>query len=139
MKLSKHFDSTEFDCHGHECHCGGQGHLMNPILIKLCEQLREDCGGYPLWITSGYRCPIHNANIGGATRSQHKMHNACDIACPFELSYDEFLWHCQNVEVEDDDGSILHFDAIGNYPTGMFVHCDVRENGKGIQFTFEGA
>ena len=141
MKLSEHFDSSEFDCHGNgiDCHCGGQGHNMNPILIKLLEQLKKNCGGYPLYITSGYRCPTHNANVGGASQSQHKLWNACDIACPYELDYGEFRWYCENVSISDDDGTRLHFDAIGNYPKGMFVHVDVRDNGRGQQFTFQGA
>ena len=31
-------------------------------------------------VTSGYRCPIHNAAIGGAAESQHIYGTAADIA-----------------------------------------------------------
>ena len=38
MKLSEHFDSNEFDCHGDSyCNCGGQGYKMNKKFIQMLE------------------------------------------------------------------------------------------------------
>jgi len=34
----------------------------------------------PVRITSGYRCPEHNASVGGAGKSQHTIGTAVDIA-----------------------------------------------------------
>lgn len=57
MRLSEHFDSSEFDCHGGSyCNCGGQGEKMNSEFIKRLEQLRYNIGGLSLSINSGYRC-----------------------------------------------------------------------------------
>lgn len=128
MKLSEHFDSREFDCKGDgiDCHCGGRGKHMNPLLIILLEQLRENIGGYPLIITSGYRCSRHNRNVGGAEHSQHLLWNAADVMCPFELSYSEF-YH----EVCCCRLGTLGFDGVGYYPSSNFVHVDVRYNGYG--------
>lgn len=129
MKLSKHFDSREFDC---KCgNCGGLGEYMNPTLINLLEKLRDDCGGYPLKVNSAYRCYEHNLAVGGASQSQHMYHTAADIACPWELSYDEFYHACLECELNGK-----HFDGVGYYPDSNFVHVDVRYNGYGPRVTW---
>lgn len=69
---SEHFQSKEFECRC--CH-----HTkMNQRLINKLEQLRSALGK-PIIITSGYRCPKHNKNVGGAKHSQHMNGNAADI------------------------------------------------------------
>lgn len=132
MKLSKHFDSREFDCRGNgdDCNCGGRGDLMNSVLIYLLEELRKNVGGYPLIITSGYRCMTHNLNVGGAQNSQHTLWNAADVACPMELSFDEFVDAVYNTSWFDGAG-YLHFDGVGIYRYQNFIHVDVRYGGKG--------
>lgn len=117
--LSEHFAANEFACH---C-CGQGGGDMHPRLIELLEQLRANIGGYPLHINSAYRCPSHNAEVGGVPNSQHVLHTAADVARPDELSFDEFAWYVGQ----------LPFDGIGLYPGDMgdFVHTDVRHGGVG--------
>ena len=126
VQLSEHFHSSEFDCHGEYCNCGGRGDLMNPLLIRLLEKLRYNCGGYPLYINCGYRCAMHNAEINGAYNSQHLYFNAADVACPEQMSIEEFKWYVDTTRV---DG--LGFDGIGVYypEEGDFIHVDVRDNG----------
>ena len=114
--LSEHFDESEFTCH----HCGSIGNGMNPALIRELEKLRKIVGK-PLHVNSGYRCPIHNANVGGATRSQHKLNNAADIAVPDGMTFEEFRRACNQCD----------FDAIGLYPDQWFIHLDVRDGGIG--------
>lgn len=128
VQLSEHFHSSEFDCKGGwTCNCSGRGDRMNPILIKLLEKWRADCGGYPFIINSGYRCPIRNANVfGSSSVSQHMEWNAVDVACPPELSIDEFAWYAEHTRVNGRG-----FDGIGVYPPheGNFIHVDVRADG----------
>jgi zinc D-Ala-D-Ala carboxypeptidase len=38
--------------------------------------------GYPLEISSGYRCPALNTAVGGSATSQHVQGLAADFACP---------------------------------------------------------
>lgn len=45
-------------------------------LLKACEKVRSRAGAFS--ILSGYRDPLHNARIGGATQSQHLYGTACD-------------------------------------------------------------
>ncbi len=117
--LSEHFAQNEFACH---C-CGQGGGDMDPRLIVLLEQLRYNIGGYPLHINSAYRCPSHNAEVGGVPNSQHVLHTAADVARPDELSFDEFAWYVGQ----------LPFDGIGLYPGAMgdFIHVDTRHGGIG--------
>ena len=48
------------------------------MAINKLEQMRE-LVGKPLIITSAYRSPFHNARVGGAPRSFHKLGRAFDI------------------------------------------------------------
>lgn len=129
--ISEHFSKSEFWCHGQEqgtCNCDHSLEI-NPRLLALLEQLRSNIGGLPLYINSGYRCPVHNAAVGGATYSQHKLGNAADVARPSHLSFEEFKWYVEQVP----------FDAMGLYYAGDFIHCDVRYNGIGAHEVFYGA
>jgi Peptidase M15./Putative peptidoglycan binding domain. len=69
----KHFKLKEFACK----HCGEIKVDIN-LLLKL-EELRTAIGNRPIIINSGYRCPTHNKNVGGATKSQHMYGKAADI------------------------------------------------------------
>lgn len=51
---------------------------MRPLLIRRLELLRAALGR-PIPIVSGYRCPVHNARVGGAKDSQHVYAAAADI------------------------------------------------------------
>lgn len=132
IQLSPHFHSSEFDCHGGSyCGCGGCGDRISPLLVKLLEQLRYNCGGYVLMVNSGYRCPTYNAVVdGSATNSQHTQWTAADISIPSGLSAEEFLWYVETTSIVEN-GTEYKFDGIGFYPAwkGNFIHVDVRDGG----------
>jgi len=71
--LSAHFSRAEFRCK----HCG---HLHGPAaaLVEVLERIRA-ITGTPLAVVSGYRCSVHNRNVGGAARSRHLVGDAADI------------------------------------------------------------
>jgi len=60
------------------CRCCGRVKVNTDALIRL--QLMRESMNRPLRINSAYRCPIHNANVGGAPLSQHKEGKAFDIS-----------------------------------------------------------
>lgn len=70
--MTAHFKNEEFKCP----HCGKA--RVNPNLPAALERLRSRIGK-PIPILSGYRCPEHNAEVGGAPRSQHLYGRAADI------------------------------------------------------------
>ena len=122
-KLSAHFDSSEFTCH----HCGAGANKISHRLIELLEQLRQACDNRPLHINSGYRCEVHNRNVGGVPDSQHVKGTAADVAVPAGMSFDAFARAVES----------LPFDGVGCYEPD-FIHVDVRNGGVGAHITWEG-
>ena len=127
---SNYFSDEELMCHGAEqgdCDCGIESaQNVNPRLLELLDQLRENVGG-PLSLSCAYRCEAHNSRVGGAAYSQHVQGNAADVLCPDWLTMGEFKWYVEQ----------LPFDGIGVYEAG-FIRCDVREGGVGAGYYWEG-
>ena len=73
MKDYKYFTATELECHCRQCN--GE---MNDIFMSKLIALRKDCA-FPFHIGSAYRCPEHNADVGGGEQSGHLYGRAVDI------------------------------------------------------------
>lgn len=79
-QVSKDFQAREFDCPCHEC-------LETPVEMKLIDMLQSlrDEIGFPVKITSGYRCAAYQEDLkrrGYETAkgiSQHQLGAAVDI------------------------------------------------------------
>lgn len=112
MKLSQHFDSTEFAC---KCGCGGMngGADVDPRLVEVLERMRQALE-VPLILSCGYRCPAHNYEVGGVSNSQHIYGKAADVQKPDGVSLARLA---RAAELAGADG-------IGVYDWG--VHVDVR-------------
>ena len=78
-QVTEHFNMQEFKCECGGKYCDGFPVLMNRTLIEKLEQVRKDLG-IPLVVTSGVRCEILNAEVGGVPDSYHKLGRAADIA-----------------------------------------------------------
>lgn len=114
VKVSAHFYSTEFDCHGSGC-CTQT--IINEDLFDILERIRSHFNA-PITITSPYRCQIHNSRIGGAPGSRHSRGDACDIVVK-GVSPRKVAQYAESI-------GIL---GIGLYETaadGYFVHIDTR-------------
>lgn len=81
--LSEHFSSFEFVCSCPRCLGRERGRPTTRLLATL-EAIRG-LFGQPISITSGYRCPPHNAEVGGVFPSEHTLEDeltdAADIVC----------------------------------------------------------
>ena len=113
-KLSDNFNSTEFDCHGSGC-CNQTE--IDPKLVEYLQKIRDHFKK-PITITSGYRCPVHNKNIGSGTGSRHVKGQAADISVK-DVKPAEVAKYAESI-------GIL---GIGLYETsvdGHFVHIDTR-------------
>lgn len=79
-RITPHFTLEEF-----ACRCGCQGHLKPEIrasierTAQMLEAVRSDAGGHAVHLNCGYRCPKHNAEVGGEPHSQHLVGKAADI------------------------------------------------------------
>lgn len=76
VKIAKNFKSTEFDCKGKNC-C-----TETPIdeeLVEILQKVREHFG-VAVTVNSGYRCPVHNSRVSGASKTSNHMKGlAADI------------------------------------------------------------
>lgn len=126
-KLSGHFNIEEFTCH---C-CGRGAERISRRLIELLEELRKQANA-PVHVNCGYRCPSHNAEVGGVPDSQHVKGTAADIYIPkigFERAKELVMQ--------------LPFDGVGLYPPlepgGLwFIHVDTRSGGVDDRCFWEG-
>lgn len=78
MPTSPHFGDSELACR----HCGING--ARPSLVMALEELRRRvstvrCRDTPVLVNDAYRCPVHNAAVGGAKNSQHVEGIAADV------------------------------------------------------------
>ena len=113
-KLSKNFNSKEFDCHGKGCCSETQ---VDEQLVEYVQKIRDHFGK-PVNISSGYRCAKHNKNVGGATGSRHAKGQAADIYID-GIAPAEIAKYAESIGIK----------GIGLYETkadGFFVHVDTR-------------
>ena len=103
-RLSPHFHGSEL-----VCPCCGVG-IIALELVENLEWLR-DLVGEPLRINSAYRCPVHNAEVGGRPDSYHLLGLAVDVAKPEGVDLVDLAWK-------------VGFTGIIEYET--FVHMDLR-------------
>lgn len=112
-------DSDCFRC----SHCGGLPDAgMDANLVSLLNEipdLTEDD------INCGYRCPDHNADVGGVPNSQHVTGQAADIDAS-KFGVEPLAKLCES----------LGADGVGRYglDDGLFVHVDVRAGRTGGEF-----
>lgn len=113
-RLSANLSSTEFDCHGKGCCTETE---IESKLIDIVQKIREHFGK-PIIVSSGYRCPVHNKSVNGATSSRHMKGQAADV----------YIEGVEPIEIARYAESI-GVKGIGLYETdkdGYFVHVDTR-------------
>ena len=118
MKLTNNFNKSEF-----ECNCGCE--MPNEVFLqiqKLASQLQciRDFIRLPIKITSAYRCPSHNKEVGGVSNSQHVLGKAADIQV--SDSSPEAIY--QVIDTLAEYGHVLQ-GGLGLYNT--FTHYDIRK------------
>lgn len=149
VQLSKNFKSTEFDCNGKGC-C-----TVTPIhtdLVKILQQVRDHFG-VSVNLNCGYRCPVHNAKVKGASKnSKHMDGLAADIAVKgvhpmrvarFIETLPEFRGRIGCYTWDDKGNGFVHVDVRGTnsravytdnntaYDTLPSFHVTVKQGMKG--------
>ena len=78
-RIMKWFVMDEFRC---RC-CGSTGSPQatanSRALVEDVLDLAREKFGRPIKVNSGYRCPKHNAKVGGVPNSQHTRGEAADV------------------------------------------------------------
>lgn len=118
MKVTKNFDSSEFDCKdGTKYPKEWIKDKLKP-LCQILEKVREKFGK-PIKITSGYRTLSHNRKVGGSKTSTHLQ----GIAADFVIS---------GVSTKQIFAFLDELQKNGEIPKGglhaykTFVHIDTR-------------
>lgn len=110
-KISEHFHAGEFMC---KCGKYCTETKLDSELTDRLERLRAALGK-AIHVNSGFRCPTHNKNVGGAPGSNHMKGMAADIHAdginPLELA------RCAEA---------MGFLGVILYPAKRFVHVDTR-------------
>lgn len=87
---------------------------MKALVEQVLEPARQKLGK-PITVNSGFRCQIHNRNVGGVANSQHLRGEAADICCKENKKLEEILTKMGN------------YDQLIIYPT--FIHVSYKKDG----------
>lgn len=107
--MTNYFKKSEF-----ACPCCGEN-LISDTLISVLNQARANAG-VPFVINSGYRCKVHNAQVGGEPNSAHTRGLAADIRVDSDAHRFAIFSALQKVG----------FKRIGIYKT--WIHCDIDQS-----------
>lgn len=114
----KYFKMSEFACRdGCEMPASARDNI-EALVEAVLDPVREKFGK-PITVNSGYRCPRHNAAVGGVPNSQHMRGEAADISAG-------------SIQATREVGKIIErlgeFDQLIYYPT--FVHVSWKRMGQ---------
>lgn len=111
----KYFKKSEFKC---KCgrYCNGYPAEIDLGMVRTADAIRARLGK-PVSVNSGLRCKQHNANVGGASNSQHMYGTAADLGCPAGVTPQKMYNIAE--EIMGDTG------GLGLYSWG--IHIDSRK------------
>ena len=113
-RLQQHFRAEELSC---PCgHC--ERVVVHWALVELLQRIRWRIGR-PIIVTSGYRCPEHNAAVGGTPSSLHMFGMAADLQC-------EGLTPQMLADVATECGA----GGLGLYPRHLHVDVGTKRTWK---------
>ena len=109
----RYFSRKEFAC---KCgrYCDGYPTQMQRGVVELADRAREELNGVG-YVSSGLRCPQHNANVGGVSNSRHLSGKAIDLRIEGKSARQTLAWVQKQPEVR-------YAYAIDAY----YVHMDVE-------------
>lgn len=93
---NKYFKKEEFKCKCGGRYCNGYYNQPSEKLVRAAVKLREHFNA-PITISSGIRCPTHNANEGGVANSRHVQGKAMDFKVQGRTSAEVVSWIKSNL------------------------------------------
>lgn len=93
----RYFSRKEFAC---KCgrYCDGYPAQMQRGVVELADRARTELQG-AAFVSSGLRCPQHNANVGGVSNSKHLSGKAVDLRIEGKSAQQTLDWAQQQPEV----------------------------------------
>ena len=114
----KYFKMKEFECRD-GCPMPASARENIEALVQAVLDPARERLGKPIYVNSGYRCPRHNAAVGGVPNSQHMRGEAADIRLA------EIADNAEIVSAIKENG---RWDQMIVYPT--FVHVSYKRTGQ---------
>lgn len=117
---SEHFSFTEFTCGCKGRYVDCRRIRVHAALLHGLEVYRHAVG-HGITVASGYRCPRHNAEVKGATNSQHVYGAACDVDYALKDAAVASLRVFSGIGRSQSSGLVRHVDVrhvSGNNTTG---------------------
>jgi hypothetical protein len=99
---------------------------MEALVDNVLDPARE-AYGHPIYVNSGFRCPLHNAAVGGVSKSQHIEGQAADITAgsPAEnLKLARIIAQLGNY-----DQIIVYVNPVSSEP--QFIHVSYKRPSTG--------
>ena len=111
--ITKHFELVKCTCP-----CCDRLKVVPSLFTHMTklEEMRREVG-FPMIITSAYRCPLHNREVGGAVRSWHLLF-ATDVRPNRGSGFAGRLKRMYKVALSMKWGGIGYYDN--------FLHLDMR-------------
>ena len=109
--ISKHFTSEEF-----VCSCCGELKVDKQLLNTL--EIIRNHFDTPMVVTCGYRCKLHNKEVGGVKNSLHLIGFASDFYFK-GLSINDTIGEMQELH------SKIKWGGLGIYKNKHFYHVDI--------------
>ncbi len=107
----RYFSRKEFAC---KCgrYCDGYPAQMQRGVVELADRAREELKGVG-FVSSGLRCPQHNANVGGVSNSRHLSGKAIDLRIEGKSARQTLAWAQKQPDVRYAyaiDTNYVHLD-----------------------------
>ena len=108
----RYFSRKEF---ARKCgrYCDGYPAQMQRGVVELADRAREELKGVG-FVSSGLRCPQHNANVGGVSNSRHLSGKAIDMRIEGKSARQTLAWAQKQPEVRYAyaiDMNYVHMDV----------------------------
>lgn len=108
----RYFVPKEFAC---KCgrYCDGYPAQMQRSVVELADRARTELKGVG-FVSSGLRCPRHNANVGGVSNSRHLNGKAIDLRIEGKSAKQTLAWVQKQPEVRYAyaiDANYVHMDV----------------------------
>ena len=114
--LGAHFSAGEMGADNTEITSAAVGNLRS-VLVPALEKFRVLLGA-PLIITSGYRTPTHNEQVGGSATSDHPNGLGADFIPQGVSLYDAY----EKLAKANSQGQLPAFDQLIYYPADKHIH-----------------
>ena len=123
-KYMKHFTYKELRC---KC-CGRlppEAKANAEALVDNVLDPAREFLGKPIHVNSGFRCPAHNAAVGGTAKSQHTLGEAADITAGSPA--ENLKLACLIAKRGQYDQMIIYVNDGSMEP--QFIHVSWKRNG----------